>query len=96
MIQGKGDIKQADWQITATTVRCEAVDEAVTVMVDRDWSTRCTWYSKYKQKLVENKKHKFEKQIKHKIAECVGPDCPLAIQYRDKLIQEEFGTKGKS
>lgn len=30
--------------------------------------------------------------MKSKIRNCAGPDCPLAIQYRDKLIKEEFGT----
>jgi len=93
VIQARTDIKPANWQITATTIKCDEIDEAVTVMVNRDWTTHCTWYSKYKQKVIENKKQKFEKQIKQKIAECVGPDCPLAIKYRDKLIQEEFGIK---
>ncbi len=93
MIQAKVDIEPAGWQITATTIKCDIVDDAVTLMVNRDWATRCTWYRRYKQKNVEEKKQKFENKIKHKIAECAGPDCPLAIKYRDKLIQEEFGTK---
>ncbi len=93
MIQAKADSKPADWQITATTLNCESIHEAVTLMVDRDWTTRCAWYRRYKQKALENKKQKFERKIKLKLAECAGPDCPLAISYRDKLIKEEFGTK---
>jgi hypothetical protein len=93
MIQAKTDIKPAQWQITATTVKCDVIDEAVTLMVNRDWTTRCIWYQRYKQKSIEDKKQKFERKFKLKIAECTGPDCPLAIGYRDKLIQEEFGSK---
>jgi hypothetical protein len=93
MIQKKLDIELAGWQVTATTINCEYTDESVTLMVDRDWTTRCSWYRKYKKKALEDKKEKFEKKIKVKITECAGPDCPLASSYRDKLIKEEFSTK---
>jgi hypothetical protein len=93
MIEARADIKPAAWQITATTINCQHVNDAVTLMIDRDWTTRCTWYRRYKQKSNEDKKQKFENKIKLKITQCAGPECPIAISYRDKLIKEEFGTK---
>jgi len=61
-------------------------------MVESDWSTKCVWYNRYKQKAAGEKKQKFDKDIKSKIEKCVGPDCPMAKEYRDKLIRDEFGT----
>jgi hypothetical protein len=93
VIEARTDIKPAGWQITATTMKCDYVNDSVTIMVDKDWSTRCSWYRRYKQKANEDKKYKFEKEVKLKITKCAGTECPLAITYRDKLIQEELGTK---
>lgn len=93
MIQARTDLKPGNWQITATTIRCDYVDDNVTLMVDRDWTTRCAWYRRYKQKALEDKKQKFDKEIRIKIVKCAGSECPLAVSYRDKLIQEELGAK---
>ncbi|MDD4860216.1 MAG: hypothetical protein PHR56_08485 [Dehalococcoidales bacterium] len=38
-----------DWQVTATTVRCESVDDEVTIMVSRDGTVKCTGYQKSKK-----------------------------------------------
>jgi hypothetical protein len=93
MIAARTDLQPANWQITATTIQCDCVDDAVTVMVYRDWTTRCTWFRRYKQKAVDNKKQSFEKAIRVKIEKCLGPQCPVAMNYRDKLIREESGTR---
>lgn len=93
MIPAKTGLKPANWQITATTIQCVYVNEAVTLMVDKDWATRCTWYRRYKQKAIEGQKQKFEKAIRLKMEKCPGTECPLAMNYRDKLIQQEAGDK---
>jgi hypothetical protein len=62
----------ADWRITATTIRCDLVNESVTIMVNGDWSYDCAWYRKNKSRP----------------GNCAGPDCPIVIGYRDKLIVE--------
>ena len=93
MIQARTDLKTANWQITATTIRCDYVDDDVTIMVDKDWTTRCAWYHRYKQKALQNPRQKFDRSIKLKIARCPGTECPLALGYRDKLIQEEFSVE---
>ena len=82
-----------NWQITATTIYCEAVDDEVTLMVYKDEPTKCTGYEKYRQpnketsKLLERK----SKQLNRKL-ECEGLECYRVTQYRDKLFAEE--TKG--
>lgn len=92
MIPARTDLKPANWQITATTIQCDYVHEAITLMVDKDWTVRCTWYRRYKQKALEDNKKKFEKAIRLKMEKCLGTECPLALNYRDKLMQEEPGT----
>lgn len=93
MIKAKAELKPAKWQITATTIRCDLVDDFVTIMVNNDWSTKCAWYNRYKQKALEDKKQKFDKAIRVKIEKCAGPECSYVTDYRDKLIQEESGSK---
>ena len=74
-----------NWRVTATTLRCEAVDDEVTVLVYKDWSVRCTGYGKYGS----------SKTKKGKAAHCNGPECPAAIGYRQKLQAQEAEAKSR-
>lgn len=89
MAKALSGLKPAKWQITATTIHCNLVDDFVTISVDKDWSTRCTWYSRYTQKVLADKKPKLDKNIRLKVGKCSGPECSYVINYRDKLIKEE-------
>ncbi len=84
-----------DWQITATTIYCDAVSDEVTVMVFPDWSVKCTGYNKYRQPNKETRKlvDRKSKQSGRKL-ECEGLECPKVTQYKDKLVAEEAGKKG--
>ena len=93
MARAKTDISPANWQITATTLKCEMVDEYVTVMVYKDWSCKCVWWSKNKQVAEQDPKHKFPRDIKASMGKCQGPDCKYVTGYRDKLIEEEEAAK---
>ena len=79
-----------NWQVTATTVYCDAVDDEVTLMVYRDGSAKCTGYKKYHQssreisKLVERKSKQLNRKLK-----CEGPECNRVIEYKEKLFAEE-------
>jgi hypothetical protein len=81
----------AEWQVTATTVYCDAVDDDVTIMVHHDWSTSCTGYRKY----VENLDKATAKLLKRKARQlgrdlrCEGPLDHRVTDYRDKLVAEE-------
>ncbi|MFC1964463.1 hypothetical protein ACFLWG_00430 [Chloroflexota bacterium] len=79
-----------NWQVTATTIYCDAVDDEVTLMVFKDGVTKCTGYKKYHEpgkeisKLFKRKGARLDRKL-----ECEGPECSRVIQYRDKLFAED-------
>jgi len=81
-----------DWQVTGTTIYCDAVDDEVTLLVFKDWSMKCTGYVKYSAsggdaiKLLKNKSLRTKRQLK-----CDGLECRRMIQYKEKLQAEEAG-----
>lgn len=81
----------ADWQVTATTIYCDAVDDEVTILVYKDGSIRCTGYKKY----VENPDKETAQMLKKKgkrlgrNLKCEGPQDSRVTSYRDKLTAEE-------
>ena len=79
-----------NWQITATTIYCDAVDDEVTLLVHKDWSVKCTGYWKYGESSKEmlNLLKRKSKQLKRRL-ECVGGECRQVIQYKEKLLAEE-------
>jgi hypothetical protein len=86
-----------DWQVTATSIYCDAVDDDVTIMVYKDWSTKCTGYKKY----GENIKGEAAKELKRRgkrlgrKLKCEGPEDYRVTNYRDQLKAEEE-AKAKS
>ena len=84
-------LETANWEKTAISLRCDYIDDFVTVMVNREWLTKCAWYLKYKLSATKENKQKIDKTIKGRIDKCVGPDCPVVTKYRDKLTEEERG-----
>jgi hypothetical protein len=79
-----------NWQITAKTIFCEAVDDEVTVMVYKDGSTRCTGSQKYDQpnsitlNIIKKKTRRLKKPIK-----CEGDKCLRLNHYKNKILLEE-------
>jgi len=78
------------WQVTATTIYCDAVDDEVTLLVGKDWSAKCTGYQKYGEPSKEmlNLLKRKSKQLKRRL-ECAGPECSRVTQYKEKLLTEE-------
>ncbi len=85
-------MSMVNWQVTATTIYCDAVDNEVTLLVYKDWSVKCTGYRKYGEpnKDVINLLKKKSKQLKRQL-ECEGLECYQVIQYKEKLFAEEAG-----
>ena len=80
-----------NWQLTATTIYCDATDDDVTLIVHKDGSAECVGYNKkYREPSRETSKllKKKSKQLGRKL-ECEGPQCQRVVQYRDKLFAEE-------
>jgi hypothetical protein len=80
-----------DWQVTATSIYCDAVDDDVTLLVYKDWSTRCTGYKRY----VENIRKEVAKELKKRgkglgrELKCEGLGCSRLVGYKDRLFAEE-------
>jgi hypothetical protein len=78
-----------NWQVTAKTIFCDAVDDEITIIVQKDWSVRCTGYSKYNESgegasNLKKKAKKIKRQLK-----CEGQECSRVIQYKERLFNEE-------
>jgi hypothetical protein len=79
-----------NWQITAKTIFCEAVDDEVTVLVYKNGSTRCTGARKYNQpssvtaNLVREKTLRLKRPVK-----CDGEPCSAVMEYKNKILAEE-------
>ena len=81
--------KPASWQLTATTINCNTVDDEATILVYKDWSVKCTGHATYASSregrgLLRKKSLALGRRL-----ECLGPECPKVIQYREKLLSEE-------
>ena len=79
----------ANWEMTATTIYCNAVEDEVTLMVNKDGMSQCTGCKKYLKptrataRLIKTKSRQLGKQLG-----CDGPDCLRLIQYRDRFLAE--------
>lgn len=93
MAKSTAGIPQAKWQVTATTVNCDKINDYVTFIVYKDWTCRCTWWAKYKKVADAQPGHKFSRPVKRNISKCDGKDCSFLSVYRDKLIDEEISAK---
>lgn len=79
-----------NWQLTATTIYCDAVDGDVTLMVFKDGSVKCANYPKYSQPNRKTAAHLKESGKKlGKYLECEGPLCSRMKDYRDQQFAEE-------
>jgi hypothetical protein len=80
-----------DWQVTATTIYCDAVDADVTVMVDAGGGVRCAGTLKYLTQTTPNTQRQL-KQRSRKLGRSLGCEadaCPRTLAYRDRIFAEE-------
>jgi len=78
-----------NWQVTAVTFRCPNIADEATIIVNHDWTVRCTGmvkYTKDKKAGLELVKRSMEYR---RILECKGINCPTIATYIEKLINEE-------
>jgi hypothetical protein len=80
----------SNWQTTAKTIFCDAVDDEVTVMIYKDYSVRCTGFKKYTEpnditlNLVKEKNRRLKRPLK-----CEGQSCPRVLGYKASILVEE-------
>lgn len=79
----------ASWQACVTTIKCDAIEEYVSILVKGDWTSGCTWYKQFKSPDETRKKGKVDKKTRQRIALCQGPQCHRVTDYSDQLLREE-------
>lgn len=78
-----------NWQVTAKTIHCDAVDDEVTIMVYKDWSTKCTGIQKYTDSR-EDQVNLVKKSLRlRRSLECEGVQCSRITEYQQQLQYEE-------
>ncbi len=65
-----------EWQVTATTVRCEFVSDLATIMVHPDGTAKCAHVNR----------HSKAKDGKKKLQACKWPDCQLVAEFSGKAL----------
>ncbi len=85
-----------DWQLTATTIYCDAVDDDVTIMIYQDCSARCIGYRKYVENL-NKETAKILKREARRLSRNLGCEGLLdhgVTDYTDRLVlnREEQAT----
>jgi hypothetical protein len=79
-----------DWEVTATTIFCEAVDDEVTLIVSGNGTAKCSGRQKYDNSQKETKKTLTAKsKTSGKQLGCKGESCATVKQYRDKMLGEK-------
>ncbi len=83
-------MKKPSWQLTATTIKCDSVDDEITIMVQPDGTAKCASYAKYgtpdKKTLAGMAK---KAKIMGLMPKCDGPQCHRITDYRDRIMGEE-------
>ena len=77
----------ADWQITATTIYCEDIDDEVTLLVYGDGAAKCTGCQKYAQPDNDTARNikKKGRQSGKRLA-CSGAACRRIEENRHKWL----------
>jgi hypothetical protein len=76
-----------DWEVTATTIYCEDVDDEVTLLVYGDGASICTGHHKYAwpDTATAGAVKKKSRQSGKKLG-CSGAECHRIVQYRNKWL----------
>ena len=79
-----------DWEVTATTILCDDVDDEVTIIVNKDGKVICTGSRKYlKPDKESDKELKKKSREKGKSLSCKGDACSKVPRYRDELMSKK-------
>jgi hypothetical protein len=80
-------LDKGDWEITATTVNCDDVDDEVTLIIYADGTCKCTGRLKYAKPDKETARAMKKKSLKVKLSGCRADDCIRLKQYREQVFR---------
>jgi len=79
-----------DWEVTATTIFCETVNDEVTLIIKPGGPVICTGRQKYENAGKEaGKVLKQKSKVSGKQLKCIGENCAELKQYRSKMLGEK-------
>ena len=79
-----------DWEVTATTVYCDDVDDEVTIIVSGNGNVKCTGAQKYAVSNKESARElKKKSRQKCKMLLCKDISCTKLTGYRDELLKKK-------
>ena len=79
-----------DWEVTATTIYCDDVDDEVTIIVNRNGNVKCTGAQKYiKPNKETTQELKKKSKQKSKTLLCKDSACTKLNKYRDELLKKK-------
>ena len=79
----------SDWETTATTVYCEAIDDEVTLLFSRDGQVTCTGQQRYQNPDDANARRLAEKSgVAGRKLACTGTGCDLVAKYVTEFLRE--------
>lgn len=64
------------WQVTATTIKCNLVDEFAVLMVYEDGTAKCNYFERSK---IAKRKDK-------RAVNCKGADCPKLAEFKERAL----------
>jgi hypothetical protein len=79
-----------DWEVTATTIYCDDVDDEVTIIVSGNGAVKCTGTQKYassEKQAIQDLKNKSNQ--KGKTLLCKDASCTKVPKYRDELLKKK-------
>jgi hypothetical protein len=82
-------LNKPNWEITATTVYCDGIDDEVTLIVYTDGTSRCTGRDSYARSDKEKSTTLKKKIRKQKLSGCSADGCPRVKQYRESILHRE-------
>jgi hypothetical protein len=84
-----------DWQLTATTIYCDAVQEEVTIFIHKDWSPACTGFNQNTGTSGQQSKDApVDTAASNSKKGCTGLPCKITTDYINKLMAEESNADG--
>jgi hypothetical protein len=79
-----------DWEVTATTIYCDDVDDEVTIIVNKNGTAKCTGIQKYAKTNKDALKELKKKSKKMgKSLTCKDKTCQKLPKYRDELMKKK-------
>lgn len=65
------------WQVTATTLHCDSVEDFATIMVYPDNTAKCAFFNKH------SKTSRGQKRLKT----CKWPNCAMVEEFRERAFK---------